>query len=314
MTTLPKILVVDDDADTRNLLVCALERQNFGVITAATGFEGLSTVMCETVDVVLLDALLPDIDGFECCRVMHRRLQQDCPPVLIVTGLSDESSVNKAFGAKATDFITKPVNLSVLCHRIKRVLRERQLFHELADTNVRLQQISHTDDLTSLANRRFFQTMLNQEWRRLTREQVPLGLLLCDLDFFKQFNDTYGHLEGDLCLQTFAEILQSCTERPADLVARYGGEEFVLLLPNISMDGLAAIDRKIRSRLRACAIPHRNSAVDEIVTYSAGGVTLLPTATTRSDSLVDLADKALYRAKGTGRNRLVRVAHQLNLT
>lgn len=314
MVTLPQVLVIDDDQDTRNLLAFALEQQNFDVITAATGVEGIATVMDKTVSVVLLDALLPDINGFECCQIMHQQLQQDCPPVLMITGLSDESSVNQAFNAKATDFITKPINLSVLCHRIKRVLRERQLFHELASTNRRLQQISHTDDLTNLANRRFFQAMLDQEWRRLTREQGPLGLLLCDLDSFKQFNDTYGHLEGDRCLQTFAEILQSCTERPADLVARYGGEEFVLLLPNISMDGVAALDHKIRKRLRACAIPHRNSAVDQIVTYSAGGVTLLPTATTRSDSLVDQADKALYRAKAAGRDRLVRVEHHLNLT
>lgn len=300
--TIPKILVVDDDVDTRDYLCLSLAGQNFETLEAHTGQSCLSIAMNEAVDIVLLDAMLPDIDGFQCCEILHDRLQDNCPPVLIITGLSDETSVNRAFAAQATDFITKPVNLSVLYHRIRRVLRERQLLRELASTNSKLQQISRTDELTQLANRRYFMAMLEKEWRRLARERKLLSLLLCDLDSFKQFNDTYGHLEGDRCLQIFADVLQSCVERSTDIVARYGGEEFILLLPNTSLEGLEVIDQKIREGLSECAIPHRNSPVANYMTFSSGGVTTLPCPMVQPQQLIADADQALYEAKAKGRN------------
>jgi diguanylate cyclase (GGDEF)-like protein len=312
-TTIPKILVVDDEADTRGMLCVSLESEEFDILEAKTGFSCISTVMSEAVDIILLDAMLPDIDGFKCCEILHERLQENCPPVLIITGLSDEESVNRAFEAQATDFITKPVNLSVLHHRIKRVLRERQLFRELEKTNSKLQQISRTDELTQLSNRRYFMAALNREWRRLSRERKPLSLLLCDLDSFKQFNDTYGHLEGDRCLQLFSQILRSCVERSTDVVARYGGEEFILLLPNTSLEGLEAIDGKIRAALKECAIPHRNSPVDEYMTFSAGGTTTVPFPTADANKLIADADQALYEAKARGRNCAVLRYHELSL-
>ena len=302
---IPKVLVVDNDTITRDLLCSSLARQNFDVVVARTGLDCISTVLNEAVDIVLLDAVLPDVDGFRCCEILHERLQDACPPILMVTGLSDETSVNRAFEAKATDFITKPFNLTLLHHRIKRVLRERQLFRELEHINLQLKKISRTDDLTKLANRRFFMSALAKEWRRLYRERQPLSILLCDLDAFKQFNDTYGHLEGDRCLKRFANVLRSCVERSTDIVARYGGEEFILLLPHTSLEGLKTIDDKIRCRLEERAIPHRNSAVASTMTYSSGGVTTIPFAKVNPEKLIADADDALYEAKANGRNRLV---------
>jgi len=309
----PKVLVVDDEADTRDFLCLALVSQDFEVLEAQTGFSCITTVMNEDVDIVLLDAMLPDVDGFECCEILHDRLQDSCPPVLIITGLSDETSVNRAFEAQATDFITKPVNISVLHHRIKRVLRERRLVRELESTNSQLKRISRTDELTNLANRRFFMSALEKEWRRLSRERKPLSILLCDLDGFKQFNDTYGHLEGDRCLQSFADILSTCVERSTDVVARYGGEEFILLLPNTSLEGLETIDSKIRSRLEEYAIPHRNSPVADYVTFSSGGVTTIPFPMAKPEKLIGDADQALYEAKAKGKNRLVLKFCELSL-
>lgn len=312
-TTIPKILVVDDEADTRDMLCLSLASEEFDVLEAKTGFSCIATAVGEAVDIILLDAMLPDIDGFQCCEILHEQLKEDCPPVLIITGLSDEESVDRAFAAQATDFITKPVNLSVLHHRIKRVLRERQLFRELETTNSKLQQISRTDELTQLSNRRYFMAALNREWRRLSRERKPLSLLLCDLDSFKQFNDTYGHLEGDRCLQLFADVLRSCVERSTDVVARYGGEEFILLLPNTSLEGLAVIDGKVRAALKEYAIPHRNSPVDEYMTFSAGGTTTVPFPTADPNKLIADADQALYEAKAKGRNCAVLRYHEFSL-
>ncbi|MDB9524419.1 diguanylate cyclase [Oscillatoria sp. CS-180] len=301
----PTVLVVDDDNDSRSFLNIALQAGAFQVLEAATGMGGLSIVMNEVVDIVLLDAVLPDIDGFRCCEIMHQRLRDRCPPVLMITALSDEISVEKAFEAQATDFITKPVHLSVLLHRIKRVLQERQLLRELELANSYLQHISSTDELTGLSNRRFFQANLNKEWKRLVREQTPLGVLLCDLDYFKQYNDAYGHLEGDRCLKQFAAILRSSVERSTDLVARYGGEEFILLLPNTSLEGLKVIDQRIRAQLTRQAIPHYQSPISQIVTYSSGGTAVIPQISRDPTDLIEEADKALYEAKDLGRNRLI---------
>ena len=310
---LPKILVVDDEADSRAVICASLSPHPFEVLEAPNGVGCISTVLNQKVDLVLLDVMLPDIDGFQCCEILHRRLQAACPPILMVTALDDEASIARAFAAQATDFIPKPVNLSVLYHRIKRVLRERQLRQDLETSNSYLQRISRTDELTQLANRRYLMTVLTQEWRRLARAQQPLSLLLCDLDAFKQFNDTYGHLAGDRCLQTFAEVLMSSVERSTDLVARFGGEEFILLLPNTSLAGLETIDQRIRTLLEDCAIPHRNSAVARTITFSSGGVSTVPSPLAQPEQLIADADRALYAAKAQGRNRLVAKYCELSL-
>lgn len=300
--TLATILVIDDDSDTRELLRYALEEESFEIVLAATGREGLAAAQGTAVDVILLDAMLPDISGFQCCEMLHEQLQDACPPVLMITSLSDKDSVNRAFAVHATDFVTKPVNLTVLHHRIKRLLRERELFCRLASTNSKLQQMSHTDELTRLANRRYFMTMLKSEWQRLARTQQPLSLMICDLDAFKSFNDTYGHPAGDRCLRAFADILQDSVARAADIAARYGGEEFVVMLPNTSLEGMDIIDRRIRQKLQDYAIPHRSSPIARHLTYSAGGVTAVPVPTNTPEDLILDADGALYAAKARGRN------------
>lgn len=301
----PTVLVVDDDADSRCLLEVALVSEGFHVVQADMGHQGLMKVMNEPVDIVLLDLMLPDISGIQCCSLMHERLGHSCPPVLMVTGLDDEASINQAFMAQATDFITKPVNLPVLVHRIRRVLRERELLKRLEDANTQLTQVSQTDSLTQIANRHHFQKVFLKEWNRLAREQNPLGLLLCDLDAFKQYNDSYGHLAGDLCLKRFAGVLVESVNRATDLVARYGGEEFIVLLPNTTQDGLETVDDRIRHLFAKVAIPHKSSWVSDWVTYSAGGVSAIPIADVKPERLIEYADNALYQAKEQGRNRSI---------
>lgn len=305
METASTLLVVDDDLVTRMMLTLTLKQHGYEVQEAESGSKCLEIVMNTTVDIVLLDAMLPDINGFQCCSMLHEHLQERCPPILMVTGLEDETSVNRAFEVNAIDYVTKPINFAVLRHRIQRVLRERQLMQDLEAVNRRLTQMAQTDSLTQLANRGFFEQALKEAWQQSTQKKQPIGILLCDLDYFKQYNDTYGHLEGDRCLKEIAVILQTAVLHPNDLVARYGGEEFVILLPDTDEPGIEVVAARIRYCLAERALPHRGSKVSEIVTCSLGGVLTTPRPGTNPEVLIAAADKALYEAKANGRDRLV---------
>jgi len=298
----PTILLIDDDADARFLLETALAEEGCHILQASDGTTGLSLALEAPVDIILLDVMLPDVDGFRCCQILHEQLKENCPPVLMITGLDDEESINRAFEAEVTDFITKPVNVAVLANRIKRVLRERELVQRLETANSKLLRVAQTDSLTQIANRRYFQSMYYKEWARLAREQKPLGVLLCDIDAFKQYNDNHGHLAGDACLQQFARVLDVSVNRATDLVARYGGEEFIVLLPNTGVNGIRTVDTRIRERLAARALSHETSWIDPFVTYSAGGVATIPHLEIHPESLIKQADEALYKAKDRGRN------------
>jgi diguanylate cyclase (GGDEF)-like protein len=180
-----------------------------------------------------------------------------------------------------------------------------QRTRELEEANRRLERLSLVDGLTGLANRRRFDEALDSEWRRGCRARMPLSLMLVDVDEFKLFNDTYGHLEGDACLKRVAGALSACLSRAADLGARFGGEEFVAILPHASADEAARLAERLRERVLALAIPHSSSPVAGVVTVSVGCATAVPTEAERPDTLLASADSALYAAKRAGRNRVV---------
>ncbi len=175
---------------------------------------------------------------------------------------------------------------------------------EVAAANIELQRLSGEDTLTQLANRRQFDTCLDQEWRRLLRQQRPLALLLCDIDFFKRYNDSYGHQQGDYCLHAVAQAIKETACRPADLVVRFGGEEFAVILVDTDPEGALAVAESIRKAVRLLEIPHQDSLVDPYVTLSVGAASLVPQTELSSEFLVKLADQPLYRAKQRGRNRV----------
>lgn len=173
---------------------------------------------------------------------------------------------------------------------------------KLKEANEHLKQLSMIDGLTQIANRRFFDDRLTEEWNRMRRENGRVSLILCDIDFFKKYNDTYGHQEGDRCLQQVAQVLKENMRRSSDLVARYGGEEFVVILPNTDLDGAICVAESLRKAIMALEIPHQASDVCDYVTLSLGVSEMIPDAKNKEEDLISIADQALYQAKGEGRN------------
>jgi two-component system, cell cycle response regulator len=205
--------------------------------------------------------------------------------------------------------------LKHLANQVAIAIEQSQLYRKLAIANQKLQELATTDGLTRIANRRQFDRVLMLEWRRLGREELPLSLILFDIDFFKPYNDFYGHLAGDECLYQVAKAIASAVKRAGDLSARYGGEEFVVLLPNTSAEGANLIAKKICDRLERLKLPHARSEVEPYVTLSCGIATTIPSPQQSPDSLIHNADGALYQAKAEGKNRICHASSNLiNIT
>jgi diguanylate cyclase (GGDEF)-like protein len=176
---------------------------------------------------------------------------------------------------------------------------------ELHDLNTKLHRLANLDGLTGVANRRCFDETLEHEWRRLSRDKQPLSLILGDIDYFKLYNDNYGHLPGDDCLKKVAQAISNVIHRPADLVARYGGEEFAVILPNTPTSGAIQVAEKILEEIRQLQLPHKASKVQSYVTMSLGVATMVPTLGLSETTLIDQADEFLFQAKKEGRDRVV---------
>jgi diguanylate cyclase (GGDEF)-like protein len=296
------ILIVDDEPSMRTLLRLYLEEVGYQVAEANNGTEALMVFQQLRPDLVLLDALMPDMDGFEFCDKLQSFDSSNHTPVLMITGLEDQESVDRAFQLGVVDYLIKPIQWTTLRQRVKMLIQQSQLQQKLVVANQQLQQLANIDSLTGVANRRHFEEYLSIEWQRMIREQQPISIILCDIDFFKLYNDTYGHLLGDSCLVTIAQAIKNVVQRPADLVARYGGEEFVVILPNTNQQGAAKIARNICYTVRSLAIPHKSSAVSSYVTLSAGLSTVIPKVDSNFEEIILAADKALYQAKAKGRD------------
>ncbi len=299
------VLIVDDEPFIRMILRNFLEREAYQIVEAQNGIEALTMYNQLHPDIILLDAIMPDMDGFECCTQLQILGCSKHTPVLMITGLEDEESVDRAFEVGAIDYITKPIHWPVLRQRVKRLIQQSQLQQKLEAVNLELQRLVTIDALTEVANRRGFEEYFYQEWQRMKREQQPLSLILCDVDFFKSYNDTYGHRAGDRCLIEIAQAIKDIVKRPGDLVARYGGEEFAVILPNTDTEGVTYVAEKICDAIRKLAIPHQNSQVSPYVTMSAGFTTVIPQANSDLEEMIAAADRALYQAKTAGRDRFV---------
>ncbi|MCS7225837.1 MAG: diguanylate cyclase [Gloeomargarita sp. SKYB31] len=471
----PLILVVDDERSIRETLQGEMEREGYRTLTASNGAEAIEVCRKTLPDMILLDAVMPLMDGFRCCAEIRRWPNCANLPVLMITSLDDEESVAEAFAVGATDYIIKParqIHWSVLRQRVRRLLeayaamrelqqrsdqdrkltqitahvrrsldmrtilqttveevrdllqvdqvaicefqtaagprftvestaagwpsvahtslpvtvpetysadwlvqvaddetmevnswygqliqqwgmqaflavpvllgerpwglltahhyssprswsphevnmlqqltlqlgsaiQQAQLYQQLQAANGELQRLAAFDGLTQVSNRRRFDEYLAQQWQQLANEGASLALILADIDFFKSYNDTYGHLAGDDCLRRVAQTIRRVASRTGDLVARYGGEEFAVVLPRTLLAGAMTVAERIRVAVEQLRIPHQNSAVHEWVTLSLGVTSMTPTATNSPAELVAAADHALYQAKQQGRNCVV---------
>ncbi|MBF0426088.1 MAG: diguanylate cyclase [Magnetococcales bacterium] len=293
----PKILIVDDMAANIDLLHQALGEE-YEVLFATNGLDALAVAAAESPDLILLDVMMPEMDGYQVCRRLKAEEGTRHIPVIFVTALSEEADEARGLHLGAIDYLTKPVSVPILQARVRNHL-------ELKKRGDMLERLAMLDGLTSIPNRRRFDETLEREWRRCLRAARPLSLILIDIDHFKLFNDHYGHALGDRCLKKVATALARTQTRSADLVARYGGEEFVCLLPEIASEGVQSSARRMREAVATLRIPHQASPTAEIVTLSLGAATLTPSRLCHAGDLVETADRFLYQAKSAGRDRLL---------
>lgn len=307
----PHVLIVDDDPVAVSVITRVLGEQAT-VCVASDGWEAVDMARTENPDLILLDAELPGLGGFDVCRQIKAMPEFEHVPIVIITSHRDEKFELEGFDAGASDFVTKPVNHQLLRVRIRSHLRAKWMADELRIS-------ARTDQLTRIANRRRFDEVLAKEWSRAHRSSESLSVILLDVDYFKRFNDCYGHPAGDDCLRRVAGALRDACLRPADLVARYGGEEFGVILPETSSAGAACVAQRLLEAVERLDIPHAASLVGSRVSVSAGVAPYCPRPrypescrvvsgdvnAALVDKLLADADAALYAAKAAGRGRFV---------
>ncbi|MBC8982347.1 diguanylate cyclase [Pseudomonas lurida] len=294
--TRPKLLIVDDQP-TNVRVLHELFREDCDVFMATSGEQAISVCKNQLPDLILLDVVMEGMDGHEVCRRLKVDPMTQGIPIIFITAQQQESDEVLGLELGAVDFITKPINTTIVRARVRTHLALK-LQSDL------LRSMALIDGLTGVSNRRKFNEDILADWRLCFREQKPLSLILVDVDYFKRYNDQYGHQAGDGCLKSIAQALSETVRRPYDLVARYGGEEFACVLPNTVLSDAVEIAERMQESVRILGIEHSNSDVDRVVTISLGVATLTPTRDLEFQILIEAADKQLYEAKNTGRARV----------
>ncbi|HZF20620.1 MAG TPA: diguanylate cyclase [Burkholderiales bacterium] len=310
-----KVLIVDDSPTIRAALRTLVEKMGHSVIDAEDGSKGLATYRDSRPDLVLIDVVMPVMDGYDAARQMRQIRPDEWIPIIFLSSKEADQDLDRAIEAGGDDYLVKPVSFVVLNAKIRALQRIEatrvkllDTSRELAAANRELENLSRQDGLTGIANRRHFDSYLLTEMKRASRERQPLSLILADVDYFKAYNDYYGHQAGDDCLRQVASALKSVGKRPADLAARYGGEEFAIVLPATALEGAVDVAKSLARAIEGLAIAHVRSGVSDKISLSQGVASLVPGNDTRPESIIELADQALYQAKQQGRNRHVTAA------
>ncbi len=282
--------------------------------------KALETAIDIKATLILQDLVMPDVDGMTLMRFYKNHPVTAKIPVIVLSSKEDAEIKSEAFANGANDYLVKlpePIELIARIrahakHYFTEIERDkayeamRKMQEELKNRNIELQHLSTIDGLTGVANRRAFDLAITKEWCRARRkkEDTDVSLIMIDIDFFKLFNDGYGHQHGDECLKQVAWELGKCIKRECDLIARYGGEEFVAVLPDTALEGATQLAEQMRKNILALKIPHKFSKVEDFITLSLGIATFIPTANNKPKQLIEAADKALYQAKNNGRNQV----------
>jgi diguanylate cyclase (GGDEF)-like protein len=303
------VLVADDDRITRELLCNLLRSAGMRVEAVQDGQEAIERVSRGGVSLVLLDMLMPRLTGLEACRILKAMDPEAFLPVVLCTVRTDIDSRIEGLRLGADDYVCKPFDERELLARVTAMLRIKAQADAVREARQRLEQLATHDELTGLFNYRYLNARLAEEWKRAERYHEPLAALMLDLDRFKSLNDTHGHLFGDTVLRSVAQRLRRSV-REIDVLARYGGDEFLVVLPNTHLSGAVAVADRIWREINALVLPIEGR--DEVVALGLStGVAAYPSRDVRSkDTLLKVADEALYSAKRDGRNRIFVAANQ----
>ena len=298
-----RLLIVDDDPINLRLLDGMLS-DDYDISVALGGEQALKRVTTTPPDLILLDIQMADMDGYDVCKRLKESEHTCDIPVIFVTANGDANEEIKGLELGAVDYITKPFHPLIVKVRLKNHL-------ELKRQRDILNRLSSLDGLTGIANRRYFDKVLAQEWNRTLRSDDEMSLMMIDVDHFKLYNDHYGHIAGDDCLKAISRTLAAALPRSTDLMARFGGEEFVCVLTSTSQQGAANVAEKLRQSVLALGIPHARSDISPMVTISIGTATARPSVNElHPENLLHAADTQLYLAKSSGRNRVMSVLCQ----
>jgi two-component system, chemotaxis family, response regulator WspR len=314
------VLLVDDQSIVAEAVRQALaNEEGIDFHYCASADEAMHAAAHTRPTVILQDLVMPGIDGLTLVREYRANPAMRDVPIIVLSSKEEPAIKSAAFAAGANDYLVKLPDRIELVARIRyhsrsfvnllqrdeayRALRQSQ--QQLLEANLELRRLSHSDGLTGLSNRRYLDEYLSAEWRRGVREHSVLSMLMIDVDNFKLYNDTYGHVAGDEVLKRIASTVEGCLGRPEDLASRFGGEEFAVVLPGTSIGIVRLLAEKIRGEVEALQLPHAHSPSGRFVTISIGGATTVPTPDSLITSLIQAADLALYRAKHDGKNRVV---------
>jgi len=291
-----KILIIEDSKLNQEVLRRILHN-DYTLDFVGDGAEALEKIKAESTDLILLDLILPGMNGFEVLSELRKCESTRSIPVIIITGRTDPEEEVKGLQLGATDYITKPFHEVVVKARVEtqiRLLKQMRI----------IENFGFIDTLTNIPNRRQFDQLMVREWNRAKREKTPFSIMMIDVDHFKMYNDTHGHQQGDVALQTVASTITASLKRSTDIAARWGGEEFAVLLQNTLLDGAMQVAEDIRKNIEMTEIPGTDKEADYNVTISIGVATMSPDNNTSIPDLILKADMALYKAKDTGRNRV----------
>lgn len=315
-----KALVVESSDVAAETIRERLAGMNIETLCVYTGASALEAFGREHPGLVLLNPSLADMDGYEVVRLMRQSERPgDWTPIVLLAPQTTEQELERGLASGGDDYIEESVSPAIFAAKVRALqriasVRESLLNNQrlLEATNASLRSLTAVDGLTSLANRRHFDETLRREWRRAQRTGQPLGLVMCDIDHFKKYNDSLGHQRGDECLRRVAQAIAGCAKRSADVAARYGGEEFALILPETGPAGAETVARAVREAVESLRIEHKALGRNAKVTVSVGACSLVPAKGVAMEDLVEAADHAMYEAKRNGRNS-VRVAESAEL-
>ncbi len=314
------VLLVDDQAIIAEGIRRMLESENdIHLHYCADPSKAIEQAIEVNATVILQDLVMPDIDGMTLVRFYKANVSTKDIPIIVLSSKEDPKIKSEAFSYGASDYLVKLPDQIELIARIRAHAKNylmqlerdaaffalREMKKQLEKSNRKLEKLSMLDGLTGIANRRHFDSSFEEEYQRARQTQSPLSLILIDIDYFKLFNDTYGHQPGDDCLKQVASVLENECKKSTDLAARYGGEEFVILLPDTSAENALLVANRIREHINQLQIEHESSDTSNCVTISQGISCLLPNGVISSEELLERADKALYSAKENGRDQVV---------